>query len=94
MKMVPAGESTSANAGGLIPARERATGPTARQRSPPFPVRIGRTVYEQSCQVCHGPDLKGVRGPQIDNAVARLGEDSVRTHRQQRAEAACPLSLR
>ncbi|MFL6414997.1 MAG: PQQ-binding-like beta-propeller repeat protein, partial [Bryobacteraceae bacterium] len=78
VKLVPAGESTSANAGGLIPSRER----TARRRAgngPPMPVRIGRTVYDQSCQVCHGPDLKGVRGPQIDDAVARLGADGVRT---------------
>jgi quinoprotein glucose dehydrogenase len=36
-------------------------------------------VYEQSCQVCHGPDLKGDRGPQVDNAVSRLGADTTRT---------------
>jgi quinoprotein glucose dehydrogenase len=78
VKMVPAGESTSANAGGLIPARDRPAGrgPT---NGPPLPLRIGRTIYEQSCQLCHGPDLKGVRGPQIDNAVTQLGADSVRT---------------
>jgi quinoprotein glucose dehydrogenase len=29
--------------------------------------------------MCHGPDLKGDRGPQIDNAVSRLGADSTRT---------------
>jgi quinoprotein glucose dehydrogenase len=76
VKMVPAGESTSANAGGLIPARDR---PARFGNGPPLSLRIGRTLYDQSCQVCHGPELKGVRGPQIDNAVARLGADSVRT---------------
>jgi quinoprotein glucose dehydrogenase len=78
IKMVPAGESTSANAGGLIPSRER-TAPRGPGNGPPFPVRIGRTIYEQSCQVCHGPNLKGDRGPQIDTAVDRLGVDAVRS---------------
>jgi quinoprotein glucose dehydrogenase len=36
-------------------------------------------VYEQSCQVCHGPDLKGDRGPQVDNAVSRIGVDATRS---------------
>jgi quinoprotein glucose dehydrogenase len=36
-------------------------------------------VYEQSCQVCHGPELKGDRGPQVDNAVRRLGAEATRT---------------
>src|SRR5690348_17790634 len=31
-----------------------------------------------SCQECHGPDLKGDRGPEIDDAVKRLGDDAVR----------------
>jgi quinoprotein glucose dehydrogenase len=39
--------------------------------------RLGRTVYEQNCQVCHGPDLKGDRGPAIDTAVSRLGADGI-----------------
>jgi len=72
LKLVPAGESTADNSGGLIPDRPRpgrgaAPGPqvTAERR--------GRAVYEQNCQVCHGPELKGDRGPQIDNAIARLG---------------------
>jgi quinoprotein glucose dehydrogenase len=30
-------------------------------------------VYEQNCQACHGPELKGDRGPEIDTAVSRLG---------------------
>ncbi|MDE3199024.1 MAG: c-type cytochrome, partial [Acidobacteriota bacterium] len=79
IKLVPAGESTAANAGGMIPDRPRPAGrggapgglqATIEQR--------GRAVYEQSCQGCHGPDLKGDRGPEIDNAVSRLGADSVR----------------
>ena len=78
IKLVPAGESTAANAGGLIPDRPR-TG-----RGGPAPTgliaeRRGRTVYEQNCQMCHGPELKGDRGPQIDNAVSRLGADTIRT---------------
>src|SRR5579871_139522 len=78
IKMVPAGESTTANNGGLIPDH---TPPAGRGPAggPPMAVRLGRTVYEQSCQSCHGPDLKGDRGPEIDNAVGRLGEDSVRS---------------
>jgi quinoprotein glucose dehydrogenase len=36
-------------------------------------------VYEQSCQSCHGPDLKGDRGPEVDNAVSRLGTDATKT---------------
>ena len=35
-------------------------------------------MYEQSCQVCHGPDLKGDRGPAVDNAVKTLGADATR----------------
>jgi quinoprotein glucose dehydrogenase len=77
VKLVPAGESTSANAGASIPARDK----NAARRfgnGAPLPVRIGRTLYDQSCQACHGPTLKGERGPQIDTAVSRLGADAVR----------------
>src|SRR5207244_2659191 len=31
-----------------------------------------------TCQVCHGPELKGDRGPEIDTAVSRLGEEATR----------------
>jgi quinoprotein glucose dehydrogenase len=75
LKLVPAGESLASNAGNLIPDRPR------NGRGGPSPViaeRRGRTVYEQSCQICHGPELKGDRGPQIDNAVSRLGADTTR----------------
>ncbi|MCU1329604.1 MAG: Pyrrolo-quinoline quinone, partial [Bryobacterales bacterium] len=81
LKMVPAGESIAANAGSTIPARIRTTGrgPGGRgPAGPPMALRIGRAVYEQSCQACHGPELKGDRGPAIDDAVKRLGADSVR----------------
>ncbi|HUA57158.1 MAG TPA: PQQ-binding-like beta-propeller repeat protein [Verrucomicrobiae bacterium] len=77
IKLVPAGESTASNAGGLIPDRPR----TGRGGAPAMQVtaeRRGRTVYEQNCQVCHGPELKGDRGPQIDTAVGRLGADTTR----------------
>jgi len=80
MKLVPAGESTSANSGGTIPARP----PKVRSRdSGPFaaftPEKQGRAVFEQDCQVCHGPELKGDRGPAIDTAVKRLGSDGTRS---------------
>jgi quinoprotein glucose dehydrogenase len=38
---------------------------------------MGRAVYEQNCQVCHGPELKGDRGPALDNAVSHDGADTV-----------------
>jgi quinoprotein glucose dehydrogenase len=78
LKLVPAGESLASNAGGLIPDRPR-TGRGGPQAAPISSERRGRTVYEQSCQVCHGPDLKGDRGPQVDNAVVRLGAGAIRT---------------
>ena len=81
LKLVPAGESTASNAGGLIPDRPR---PGRGGRGAPPAVQItaerrGRTVYEQSCQVCHGPELKGDRGPGIDAAVSKLGAGPTRT---------------
>jgi quinoprotein glucose dehydrogenase len=78
IKLVPAGESTTANAGGLIPDRPRA-GRGGPQLAGLTPERIGRTVYEQNCQICHGPDLKGDRGPRIDDAVSRIGADATKT---------------
>ena len=79
LKLVPAGESTAANAGAAIPARARSSGGGAGSGRGPqaMAARTGRAVYEQWCQVCYGPDLKGDRGPEIDNAVARLGADEV-----------------
>jgi quinoprotein glucose dehydrogenase len=77
VKLVPAGESTAENAGGLIPDRPRRTGPRGAQGTE-TPEQLGRTVYEQSCQMCHGPELKGDRGPEIDNVVSRLGADATR----------------
>lgn len=82
LKLVKAGESMADNSGGSIPSRIQ---PGARGRfgfgmagGPPLPLRFGRTIYEGSCQVCHGPDLKGDRGPAVDDAVRRLGQDAVR----------------
>ncbi|HEY9137197.1 MAG TPA: PQQ-binding-like beta-propeller repeat protein [Terriglobus sp.] len=83
LKMVPAGESTSANNGGLIPSRlgpppvRPAGGPSGRMNPAEMQARLGRTVYEQNCQVCHGTDLKGDRGPAIDTAASRLGLDGI-----------------
>jgi quinoprotein glucose dehydrogenase len=78
LKLVPAGESLASNAGGLIPDRPR-PGRGGPQAVPLTAERRGRTVYEQSCQRCHGPDLKGDRGPQVDNAVNRIGVEATRT---------------
>jgi quinoprotein glucose dehydrogenase len=77
LKLVPAGESTASNAGGLIPDRPR-NGRGGPQAGLLTAERRGRTVYEQNCQVCHGPDLKGDRGPQVDNAVSKLGAEVTR----------------
>lgn len=77
IKLVPEGQSTAENAGGLIPDRPRPAG----RGGPQFaatPGQRGRAFYDQSCQTCHGPELKGDRGPQIDNVVARLGPDATR----------------
>ncbi len=78
VKLVPAGESTAANAGDSIPSRPRKA---ARARRAGFPTQeeMGRAVYEQTCQVCHGPELKGDRGPALDTVVSRLGVDATRT---------------
>jgi quinoprotein glucose dehydrogenase len=78
VKLVPAGESTSANAGGLIPSRPHNA--AAKGGRPGFPTteEMGRAVYEQNCQVCHGAELKGDRGPEIDTVVTRLGAEATR----------------
>lgn len=78
IKLVPSGESTAANAGNLIPDRPR-TGRGAPGAMQSTAERRGRAVYEQSCQICHGPELKGDRGPEIDNAVSRLGAAAARS---------------
>jgi quinoprotein glucose dehydrogenase len=82
LKLV-AGESTAENAGGTIPSRIQpggrgGGGEFAAAGGPPMVLRLGRTIYEGSCQTCHGPDLKGDRGPALDDAVKRLGPDAVR----------------
>jgi quinoprotein glucose dehydrogenase len=76
VKLVPEGESTTANAGGLVPSRPR----NAPRHKSPFPTQeqMGRAVYEQNCQFCHGPELKGDRGPALDTVVSRLGADTTR----------------
>lgn len=78
VKLVPAGESTAANAGSSIPARAGGRRGGGAGAPPGMAARMGRTVYEQSCQGCHGANLKGDRGPAVDKAVATLGADSVR----------------
>ena len=77
LKLVPGGESTAANSGGLVPSHPRNS---ALQGRPGVPTteQLGRALYEQRCQMCHGPELKGDRGPEIDTAVRRLGTDGSR----------------
>jgi quinoprotein glucose dehydrogenase len=42
--------------------------------------QMGRAVYEQqNCQFCHGPELKGDRGPALTTSISRLGADAART---------------
>jgi quinoprotein glucose dehydrogenase len=76
VKLVPAGESTTPNAGGLIPTRPRNAAGRGGAGAPTA-ARMGRAVYEQTCQACHGAELKGDRGPAIDTAVRRLGAAAV-----------------
>ena len=38
----------------------------------------------RTCQVCHGPELKGDRGPALDTVVSRLGADDDPQHHHQR----------
>ncbi len=63
LKLVPAGESTAANSGGMIPSHPRNS---VLQGRPGVPTteQLGRALYEQRCQMCHGPELKGDRGPE------------------------------
>ncbi len=76
VKLVPGGESTAANAGGLIPSRPR----NAPRALAGFPTseQMGRAVYEQNCQFCHGSELKGDRGPELNTVVSKLGADATR----------------
>jgi quinoprotein glucose dehydrogenase len=78
IKLVPAGESIAPNAGGLIPNRPRGNAAGRGGAGIPTAPQRGRAVYEQVCQVCHGPELKGDRGPEIDTAVSRLGAEATR----------------
>jgi quinoprotein glucose dehydrogenase len=76
VKLVPGGESTVANAGGLVPARARNRPAPAAVSLVPTPEKMGRAVYEQNCTFCHGPELKGDRGPALDTVVSRLGVET------------------
>jgi quinoprotein glucose dehydrogenase len=82
LKLIEAGESTASNSGGTIPSRVtaggRGRGGFGAAGGASMNPRFGRTIYEGSCQTCHGADLKGDRGPAIDDAVKRLGADVIR----------------
>jgi quinoprotein glucose dehydrogenase len=78
VRLEPAGESTTPNAGNMIPSRPP-NAPRGHRRSGfPTPEEMGRAVYEQNCQFCHGTNLKGDRGPALDTVVSRLGADATR----------------
>lgn len=79
VKLVPAGQSTTSNAGNMIPDHPSAAAAGLGRGAGSTPERLGRAVYEQNCQLCHGPDLKGDRGPAIDSVVSRLGAAGTRT---------------
>lgn len=38
----------------------------------------GRAIYADSCQVCHGADLKGGVGPSIADVTLKMGADAIR----------------
>ena len=81
VKLVPEGQSTAANTGGLVPSREAGAADRparARLGAPPTAEQMGRAVYEQNCQFCHGPALKGDRGPALDTVYSRLGADGTK----------------
>jgi quinoprotein glucose dehydrogenase len=77
VKMEPSGASTAANAGELIPGHPQSSKVLGRAGLPTT-AQMGRGVYEQNCLVCHGAELKGDRGPEIDTAVSRLGAEGTR----------------
>ena len=55
---------------------------------------MGRAVYEQNCQTCHGPELKGDRGPEIDDRREQAGRASnPRHHHERQAEMPAFASL-
>jgi quinoprotein glucose dehydrogenase len=79
IKLVPEGQSMAENQGGLIPDRPRPAGRGPVTAAAVTPAQRGRAVYDQTCQSCHGAELKGDRGPQIDNVVSRIGADATRS---------------
>jgi quinoprotein glucose dehydrogenase len=77
VKLLPAGESTIANYGFSVPSQpQNATRSTGTL---PTSEEMGRALYDQNCQVCHGPLLKGGRGPALDKVFSRLGENLTRS---------------
>ncbi len=73
VKLVPEGQSTTPNAGGLIPSRPPNAGGQRRRSGFPTPEEMGRAVYEQNCQACHGAELQGDRGPALNTVVSSIG---------------------
>ncbi|HVW83835.1 MAG TPA: PQQ-binding-like beta-propeller repeat protein, partial [Bryobacteraceae bacterium] len=80
VKLVPAGQSTTENTGNTVPDRPRQANARAGTAAAfaATAERRGRAVYEQNCQLCHGPELKGDRGPAIDSIVSRVGATGAR----------------
>ncbi len=77
IKLEPSGHSTEANAGTTTPSPLPGAKQPARRGLPTIQ-EMGRAVYEQNCEVCHGDNLQGTRGPAIHNAVSTKGEAAVR----------------
>ena len=77
VKLVAAGGSTTANAGGLVPPRLSTMKRKPESGAFATKEQLGRAVYESNCQVCHGSDLKGDRGPALDTVVNRIGMEAV-----------------
>ena len=45
----------------------------------PAALAQGRAIYEQKCETCHGPDLRGSGNyPSLADITARMGPDSLR----------------
>ena len=79
VKLVEAGGSTTANAGGLVPSRFPGTRRRPEAGGLATKEQLGRAVYEANCAACHGADLKGDRGPALDTVAARQGIGYVHT---------------
>jgi quinoprotein glucose dehydrogenase len=62
--------------GGLLAGRGRGNAPAAAPSQDP--VELGRTVFMQNCQGCHGADMKGTAAaPSLEGAFTKRGHDGI-----------------